>query len=177
MWVERLTMGLSVTMLILMVSIMFLATIFRYILESPWKWSEEALVYLMAWSIFILMGSVARQNQHVRIGFLMERIMGGPKRAELVSSALENIIGVCIGIFLAYAAVRWTNTSREMGTIVWSATGVSYSQWLVRIIPTTGLCLLSLFYLERSIRMLISLVRSRRRPKSDDDDESFLYFV
>jgi TRAP-type C4-dicarboxylate transport system permease small subunit len=177
MWVERLTMVASVAMLILMVSIMFLATIFRYILESPWKWSEEALVYLMAWSIFILIGSVARQNEHIRIGFVMERIMGGPKRAAVVSNALENIIGVCIAIFLAYAAVRWTNTSREMGTIVWSATGVKYSQWLVRIIPTAGLCLLSLFYLERSIRMLLALVHSRRQPRSDDTDESSLFFV
>jgi TRAP-type C4-dicarboxylate transport system permease small subunit len=154
---------------------MFLATIFRYILDRPWQWPEEVLVYLMAWMMFILIGPIARQRAHIRIGFLIERITGSPSKAESISSAMENIIGLGIGIFFAYAAVRWMNISREMGIIVWSATGVSYPQWLTRIVPMLGLCLMAFFYLERSIRMILhSVVRARLSRVEKSEDSSLL---
>ncbi|UCC60772.1 MAG: TRAP transporter small permease [Dehalococcoidia bacterium] len=171
-WVERATLLASVLMLIGMAGIMFLSTIFRYLLDSPWKWSEEALVYMLAWSIFILMGSVARQYGHVRISFFIDRIMGSPDKAQRLSNVMENIIGLGIGIFLAYSAFRWMNFSREMGAIVWSAAGFTYAQWLTRIVPTLGLCLLSFFYLERSIRMLLAVAISRRQVETNHEGDT-----
>jgi len=171
-WVERATLLASILMLIGMTGIMFLSTIFRYILDSPWKWSEEALVYMLSWSIFILMGSVARKHEHVRISFFIDRVMGSPDKAQRVSNVLENIVGLGISIFLAYAAFRWLNLSREMGAIVWSATGHTYAEWLTRIVPTLGLCLLSFFYLERSIRMLLSFAISWRRVKTSREKDT-----
>ncbi len=174
-WVEKAIVLVSVLMLVGMAGVMFLATIFRYILDRPWQWPEEVLVYLMAWSVFILVGPVARQNAHVRLGFVLERIISSPSKAQMISSALENVIGLGIGIFLAYAAVRWMNISREMGTIVWSATGHSYAQWLTRIVPMIGLCLLAFFYLERSIRMLLYFaIRARLSRKGKPEDSSLL---
>lgn len=170
-WVERATMLASILMLIGMVLIMFVSTVFRYIVELPMKWSEEALMFMLAWSIFILMGSVARRDEHVRIGFVMEWVMGSPEKARRVWNVLENVIGLGISIFLAYAAYRWLNISRDMGSIVWSAAGFSYPQWLTRIVPTLGLFLLSFFYFERNIRMLLAVVASRRKDQSSDNGD------
>jgi len=168
-WLEKATILASILMLVGMVGIMFVSTVFRYMVDLPMKWSEEALTYMLAWSIFILMGSVARRGEHVKIGFFMERIMGSPEKAQRVSDVLENIIGLCISIFLAYAAYRWMNVSREMGTTLWSAAGFSYADWITRIVPTLGLCLLSLFYFERNIRMLLSVANSKRRAHHSDN--------
>ncbi|OGO02028.1 MAG: hypothetical protein A2Y59_05415 [Chloroflexi bacterium RBG_13_52_14] len=162
-WVERTVMLASVLMLIGMSGIMFLGTILRYLFHSPWKWPEEVVVYMFAWSIFILMGAVARQYGHVRISFFIDHVMGSPDKAQRISNVVENIIGLGISIFLAYAAFRWMNFSREMGVVLWSATGLRYGQWLVRIVPMLGLFLLSFFYLERSIRMLLAVAISRRQ--------------
>ena len=86
-------------------------------------------------------------------------------------NVMENIIGLGISIFLAYASYRWMDFSREMGAIVWSAAGFTYAQWLTRIVPTLGLCLLSFFYLERSVRMLLAVAVSRRQVKTNHEGD------
>jgi TRAP-type C4-dicarboxylate transport system permease small subunit len=166
-WIEKATMLASVLMLIAMVGIMFLSTIFRYLLNSPWKWSEEALVFMLAWSIFILLGTVARRDEHVRIGFVMELLLG-PEKAKRVWTVIENVLGLGVGIFLAYAGYTWLDISRDMGSISWSAAGFSYPQWVTRIVPTLGLSLLAFFYLERNTRMIIAFFAARRSKKPAD---------
>jgi TRAP-type C4-dicarboxylate transport system permease small subunit len=97
----------------------------------------------------------------------MELLLG-PEKAKRVWTVIENVLGLGIGIFLSYAAYTWLDISRDMGSISWSAAGFSYPQWVTRIVPTIGLCLLAFFYLERNIRMIISFFAARRSDKPSD---------
>lgn len=96
----RLTRGLAVTMAAVMVVCLLVQIFFRYALSSPLTWTEELAVLMFAW-IIMLMGSLGvREDFHVRLTLLLDRI---PERARpwFERVTLAAILG--FGVLLAIA--------------------------------------------------------------------------
>jgi TRAP-type C4-dicarboxylate transport system permease small subunit len=167
-WLEKFSLGVAVFLLLAMFAIMFYSIIARYAANSPLIWSEELLSFFFSYSIFIILGALARSDQHIRIGFFIERIFGEEK-AKLIGTTLENIIGLSVTALFAYTAYQWTATSYTMGEKEFTHFIENfYPVWTTKVLPTVGMGFLSLFYLERCIKQLLGFVASKRRGISYD---------
>jgi TRAP-type C4-dicarboxylate transport system permease small subunit len=79
-----------------MIAAALLGVVFRYIMLSPFEWTEEVARFLMLWLGFLAMNIALRRNQHIAINFFGNRLPPG----------LSRLIGYCIdvlvGLFLYY---------------------------------------------------------------------------
>ena len=75
----RLTQWLAVAMATVMVVCLLLQIFFRYALASPLTWTEEMAVLMFAW-VIMLMGSLGvREDFHVRLTLLLDRVPEAPR--------------------------------------------------------------------------------------------------
>lgn len=96
----RLTQGLAIAMATVMVVCLLLQIFFRYALSSPLTWTEELAVLMFAW-IIMLMGSLGvREDFHVRLTLLLDRISVSA-RLWVERVTLAAILG--FGVLLAIA--------------------------------------------------------------------------
>ncbi len=95
----RLTQGLAVIMATVMVACLLLQIFFRYALASPLTWTEELAVLMFAW-IIMLMGSLGvREDYHVRLSLLLDRVSGAARlRIERATLAAILAFGVLLTI-------------------------------------------------------------------------------
>ena len=95
----RLTRGLAVAMAVVMVVCLLLQIFFRYALSSPLTWTEELAVLMFAW-IVMLMGSLGvREDFHVRLTLLLDRIPDSARRwVEQATLAAILVFGVLLAV-------------------------------------------------------------------------------
>ncbi len=161
-WLEKLSLGAAVFLLLAMAGFMFSSIIARYVFNRPIAWSEELLTFLFSYSIFIVLGAVVKSDQHIRIGFFLEKI-AGEERAKRIWTTLENVIGLGITAFFAYTAYRWTAASYTIGEREFTQFIQNfYPVWIVKVLPTVGMGLLSFFYLERCIKQFVGFIASKQ---------------
>lgn len=102
----RLTQGLAVAMAVVMVVCLLVQIFFRYALSSPLTWTEELAVLMFAW-IIMLMGSLGvREDFHVRLTLLLDRIPDSA-RPWFERATLAAIL--VFGVLLAIAGYDYVN--------------------------------------------------------------------
>ncbi|MFC1926540.1 TRAP transporter small permease [Chloroflexota bacterium] len=160
-YLEKLTSGFGVLLVLGMAGILFVATILRYVFNYTIGWSLDMTTFMLTWSVFIVIGSATRRNAHIRIGFFLE-MMVGEKRARVISITLENVIGLAMCSFLAWTGYRWIAMTRDQGLSVWSTGGFKYPVWIPIIVVALGMGLAGIFYLERTIKQILALGAFKR---------------
>ena len=94
--IERVVGSFCVLIYGAMIAAALLGVVFRYIMLSPFEWTEEVARFLMLWLGFLAMNLALRRNQHIAINFFGDRLPPG----------LSRLIGYCIdvlvGLFLYY---------------------------------------------------------------------------
>lgn len=58
----------------LMTVIVFVAVIFRYVLNSPLEWSEEISTFMMVWFAMLGASMGVRRGRHVGVSYIIENI-------------------------------------------------------------------------------------------------------
>ncbi len=118
----------SVISITMMLFIIFLQVIFRYVFHNSLTFSEELARYLFVWTVFLCSAVVARDNGHIIVGVLTERLKG--KKAKYVKSAayISTMIFVAI---LFYQGIRMMKLSSFQHS---PALGISMS-WVYLAIP------------------------------------------
>jgi TRAP-type C4-dicarboxylate transport system permease small subunit len=169
-WLDRLSVGAGVLMLVIMLALTFVGVILRYGFSISYSWQEHFIVLMLAWSIFIVVGSSTRSNDHIMIGFLIEKMAGSEERAARIRTALDNVIGLGITIFVTWALYRWTSFSRSLGSDVYVQDVGYYPEWIRRVPVVAGMGLVSFFYVERIVRQLVHLTSPRSEEDPDQDD-------
>lgn len=100
----RLTQWLAVAMATVMVVCLLLQIFFRYALASPLTWTEEMAVLMFAW-VIMLMGSLGvREDFHVRLTLLLDRVPEAP-RLWIERATLTAILA--FGVLLAIAGYHY----------------------------------------------------------------------
>jgi TRAP-type C4-dicarboxylate transport system permease small subunit len=74
-----------------MIVVALLGVLFRYIMLSPFEWTEELARFLMLWLGFLAMSIALRRNQHIAINFFGNRLPPG----------LLKLMGYCIDVLVA----------------------------------------------------------------------------
>lgn len=169
---ENLTKGTGGAFVFLMATLYFAQVIARYVFREGIPNALLVTVMCMVWLCFLLVGSLARQDEHIRIGAVTEAVFKG--RARDFRFVVENLVALPLCIYLSHAAVRWVGRTITSGDRVYISASDSYAAWIPHIIVPVGLCIASLFYLERNMRMLNSLLarrKGRRHPESSVTEE------
>jgi len=118
----------SIISITIMLFIIFLQVIFRYVLHNSLTFSEELARYLFVWTVFLCSAVVARDNGHIIVGVLTERLKGKKAKYIKITAYVSTMIFVLI---LFYQGLRMMKLSSFQHS---PALGISMS-WVYLAIP------------------------------------------
>ncbi|MFC2058615.1 TRAP transporter small permease [Chloroflexota bacterium] len=155
---EEFNLSISSSFLFIILGFMVYEIITRYIIKSTLVFSEQIMMTMLGWSVFLLIGEIARKDDHIRIGFFIDRLLG--KKAPLFVYALESIASFSLCIYLIHCSIRWIKLQKFMGIDIYiTPSGATYKEWMPNIVIPIALIMASLFYLERIILQARHLFR------------------
>lgn len=103
-WIDTITMGACIFLFALMVVIGSYQIITRYFFNAPSTFSEELLTYSFTWMSLLASAYVFGKRDHMRMGFIADKIHGNPKK----------VLDVCIELLIlvfSLAALVWGGSS------------------------------------------------------------------
>ncbi|UCC59707.1 MAG: TRAP transporter small permease, partial [Dehalococcoidia bacterium] len=139
--------------------------------DISYAWYEHVIILMLVWSIFILVGSSTRRDDHIIVGFFIEKIAGSEERARRIRTVLDTVIGLGISTFLVWALYRWAAYSHSLGSLIYITGTGYYAEWIRRVPVVVGIGLVSFFYLERFIKLLVLLIGSQREIAMGSESE------
>jgi TRAP-type C4-dicarboxylate transport system permease small subunit len=129
-----------------MIVVALLGVVFRYIMLSPFEWTEELARFLMLWLGFLAMNIALRRNQHIAINFFGNRLPPALLRL------LGYFIDVLVGLFLYYLLKQgYLMTTRTLMTT--STLNISMF-WIYMAVPLGALMTVIQLILNVSMKVL-----------------------
>jgi len=144
------------TGLVLMSLIILWQVFARYVLNASPAWSEQLALYLLVWTVLLAAAAGVREQYHIRITALEQRVAQAPRRRmRLATHGVTALMGVCLVVFGSELVVAlWNYPIPTLGLPRGSA---------FACMPLAGFLFVA-FSLEHSV----ALVRRRRvRPAWD----------
>jgi len=118
----------SIISITIMLFIIFLQVIFRYVLHHSLTFSEELARYLFVWTVFLGSAVVAKDNGHIVVGALVQKLKGKKAKYTKIAAYISTMIFVVI---LFYQGLRMMRLSSFQHS---PALGLSMS-WVYLAIP------------------------------------------
>jgi TRAP-type C4-dicarboxylate transport system permease small subunit len=158
---ERLIRYSVSIMLLGMAGLLFLHA-FNGWIGDPWTvpWITEVAPYMLVWCIFLMLGSTAKDDRHIKVSFLPYRLLGEIRGKSFVYIA-ESLAGLVIAIYLSKQAWAFVATSRNLHIIRLSMGGWEYPLWIVRMGILIGFIFLAFIYFVRSVNWTREFIVSR----------------
>lgn len=124
---------------------MFGQVLFRYILGSPFTWSEEISRYMFIWLTYLGAYAAIERKGHIAVDFFTRYLPPTPQR---YLSIVLSLLVACVLAFVFYLGVWMTleNIKAEWQTIPFLSMGLSYAA-----VPV-GACLMILGLLRVTVR-------------------------
>ena len=97
---------LIVIALVMMTILVFLQVVLRYIFNSGIMWSEEVSRYLFVWVSWLGLSLGARENQHIKVEMIVNKLKGNKL---LIVTVLSDLIVLAINLFVVYEGIRLMN--------------------------------------------------------------------
>ncbi|MBM3300728.1 MAG: TRAP transporter small permease, partial [Deltaproteobacteria bacterium] len=98
-----------------MIAAALLGVLFRYVMLSPFEWTEEVARFLMLWVGFLAMNIALRRNEHIAINFLGGRVPPGARR--LIGYGIDLLVGLFLYYLLKQGYLMTTQTLITTGTL------------------------------------------------------------
>ncbi len=159
--------------LALTVVLMFVEVLARYFLNWSIPFALVLIEGMLVWGVFLLVGSVARDDGHVRIGFFIERVLG--HRAKPFYTTVENIFSLVASSFLVYVGYRLIAHEIHTGMkgVIIPGSGAQgtdfmYYLWVPMLIIPLGFFITSVFYMERIANQVRSFLRRKGREQPEE---------
>jgi len=153
--VQRGLVGVCVALLAGMATLMFVVVVTGKIVGQAIPHSELYLIGMLAWGTFLILGSVSRRDEHIRIGFFIETVLRD--RAKPFWTVVENITGLAYCVFAAWVSWSWVSKRIAEGAVEFLGLE-TYPAWIPILCVPIGFSLCALFYLERGVKQLWPLV-------------------
>lgn len=126
----------------LIASLVIAAVVFRYVLNDPLTWSEELVLVLFGWMVFLGIANAFRYRSHIIIDVI---VLFAPRIVCLVFGVISiTVTALLLGVLTWYA---WHYMVREMPNLT-PMLGIS-SAWAIA--PLVVGCVLSLLHLLRNL--------------------------
>ncbi|WP_119392624.1 TRAP transporter small permease [Taklimakanibacter lacteus] len=113
-WSDRLVGAAATLLLLAMLACVFLGVVCR-LMGEPLTWSDELAQYLLVWTAFTGWIIASRSRAHIRIGLIIDRLKGWPRRlAEIAAQLLVALLGVILlvksfGLIQRNVDVEWVS--------------------------------------------------------------------
>jgi TRAP-type C4-dicarboxylate transport system permease small subunit len=154
---------------LLMVALMGLGVVFRYVFKSPLIWADEAVRYVLVFSVLFAVGDVMRRGENIRVDILLEPL--GDKIKYLVE-VIGLICALIFALALTYLGLEMVLFSYELGLTTGTKIDIP-SFWVELALPLGGF-LLSLATFTRLWRILKGediFTRDHHAPPAGSDRE------
>lgn len=148
---DRFWLTFGVALLIGMWALLLVNTIAGWVGNDAVGWSREILSFMIAWSIIIMAGPVARRDEHIKVTFLPEKLLG-EKRAKDFMQVADNLVGLALCTYLTLHSFRFVYQTYELHRVVQSSKGWEYPLWIIRSGIFWGFLFSSIYYFERTVR-------------------------
>ena len=115
----------------------------RYVLKNPSPWATEVYSLLILFSIFIGLGVALRNNEHIAIEIVYDRMNSRWKK---FSDYFSNFVGIIFSLFFLVTGSQLVVQSFKQGMVSISTglpTWVTYT-----IIPISGLMLVVHYFVK-----------------------------
>lgn len=139
---------ISLSILLILV-IICLQVFFRFVLNNPLSWPEEASRFLMVWSLFLSSAYAYLDREHAGITFL-SRHFG--KNLALISEILIQLIVISFCLVLIYGGWMEMTILKDLKT---GALGIS------RAIPYAAIPTSSLILIAFALRLIVTAFQVR----------------
>lgn len=147
-WLKRIEEYFSYVLFISGILVCLYGIFMRYILKMPQSWIMEVFEYLMVWSIFIGFGIALRENRHIVIDLLYDKLPYSLKRA---CSVISNLIGAGYSLFLAVTGIMMVVISYKQQNVTLD---LGIPVWITYLIMPVGMGLLGFYFLVKSYKSL-----------------------
>ncbi len=138
----------------------------RYVFNSPSTISEELLTYSFTWLALLAASLVFGKREHMRMGFLADKLRGGALRLVYIFSEVLVIVFACLVMIYGGAYI-----TRLTATQVTASLGISMAA-VYAVVPICGVftilfCVINIYELARS-DTVVPLSRTERTEKDDE---------
>lgn len=140
-WVCKIEKGIGGALLLLMMGLVFFATVGRYTGLYNMAWSDEASRYCMIWSVFIVAGLSAQRGQMFSIDVVSEKL---PLKGQKVF-ALIRLILVCA--FCVFCVVYGGRMMAHQINIGQTSPSLKIPMWVMYSCVPLGCLLLIAHYI------------------------------
>ena len=89
------------------------SVVVRYIFNRPIGWSEEISIYFMIWAIFLGTAYALKEDSHISVDLLMQRLPGRVKPWFLL---FHYVVGLAFLSLLFYKAIGMVNLSHMLNS-------------------------------------------------------------
>lgn len=117
---EEVVIFVSITALIVM---LFLQVVFRFVLEAPLAFTEEAARLLFAWLIFVGAARALYVSQHFMVDIVHKQL---PTAMQQAAGSVADIVTILFAVLLAWTgydlAIHGTQVLPVLGLPVWTQT-------------------------------------------------------
>jgi TRAP-type C4-dicarboxylate transport system permease small subunit len=113
--IERIVGSFCVLIYGAMIVAALLGVVFRYIMLSPFEWTEEVARFLMLWLGFLAMNMALRRNQHIAINFFGNRLP--PVLMRLLGYCIDGLVGLFLYYLLKQGYLMTTRTLMTASTM------------------------------------------------------------
>jgi TRAP-type C4-dicarboxylate transport system permease small subunit len=110
-WIEKGSIALCIVCGAILVSITFIAVIFRYIIHTPIRWSEELARMLLIWIVFFGGNIAIREGRHLSLDFLENAFSPALKR---ILEMFSVVVGLIFFAIVFYTSLLMMN---EIGSV------------------------------------------------------------
>jgi TRAP-type C4-dicarboxylate transport system permease small subunit len=96
------------------IGINFANVVSRYLFGRPFFWTEEVLVFMVIWGVFLAMGTLAYQGEHLNMDLVSSRFRGRPR---LANNALMTLSLLACCAIVAYESFELVTTFARSGEV------------------------------------------------------------
>ncbi|MGN7385492.1 TRAP transporter small permease [Sporosarcina sp. SAFN-015] len=120
----------------------------RYVMNHPIIWTNELFEIFMVTAIFIGFGIALKENHHIKVDLVYEKLPPFMKR---VVDIVSNLLGAGFSIFLAVMGVEMVNVAREQGGV---SIDLGIPHWITYLAMPVGMGLLGLYFIVKTFNAI-----------------------
>ncbi|RST77376.1 TRAP transporter small permease [Siminovitchia acidinfaciens] len=154
-WVERIEKVAAIILMAAITLVLFTAVVYRYFLNAPLFWANEASIFMMTWLTFLGGSLGLKYKSQASITFLVERFSDSGKRILLI---ITHIIILATLALLMYLSYEWIlNLSPQ------KSSSMRIPMWIPYLSVPVGLTFAFIHLLDYMIDLI------KQTPKSSGD--------
>lgn len=132
--------------LVLMVCLIFFNILSRFLFQVTFGVAEEWPVWLMIWSVFIFIGINIKENAHLSVDIIQNKL--GEKQ-QRIFNVFSSIVMIVFGVL--FLAACWSDVVLTKMILVRTITSIPVPLWIVKICLPLGM----IFFIFHAVEKLV----------------------